>query len=124
MNALHAARAFVIQELKSEACFGQSSGMTVSYLDPKAEPSSPIEPYDAVFRWTPDAGPLSIGLLANGFPDSDTFLRSVETAISTRLPQGTTTVFLNKGNASAAATPNQIDTMAAEVHAVVTAYGH
>lgn len=99
--------------------------MPVTFLDPRAEPSAPVEPYAATTTWSPaDGTTLSLGLLANGFPDSENFLRCVERALTARLPQGTRTVFLNKGNASAPATPAQVDGMAAEVHAVVTAYGH
>ncbi len=98
--------------------------MPVTFLDPRAEPSAPVEPYDAALSWTPDRGALTLGLLANGFPDSEPFLRCVEQALTERLPAGTRTVFLNKGNASAPASAAQVDGMAAEVHAVVTAYGH
>jgi hypothetical protein len=96
--------------------------MGITYLDPRAEPSAPVEPYAAAL--TRDDRPLTIGLLANGFPDSDTFLRSVESALLRRLPPSTKTTFLNKRNASAPASAAQVDGMAAEVHCVVTAYGH
>ena len=96
--------------------------MAITYLDPRAEPSAPVEPYVATVQ--ADDRPLTIGLLANGFPDSDTFLRSVEAALLRRLPTSTRTTFLNKRNASAPATAAQVDGMAADVHAVVTAYGH
>jgi hypothetical protein len=96
--------------------------MGITYLDPRAEPSAPVEPYSATLQHQ-DA-PLTIGLLANGFPDSDTFLRSVETAVLRRLPASTQTTFLNKRNASAPATAAQVDGMAIEVQCVVTAYGH
>jgi hypothetical protein len=96
--------------------------MSITFHDPRAEPGAPIESYDARLRV--DDRPLSIGFLANGFPDSVNFLHCVETSMLKRLPVGTATVFLNKGNASAPATAAQLDGMAAEVHAVVTAYGH
>jgi hypothetical protein len=99
--------------------------MTVTFLDPRAQPSAPIEPYSATAAWRPDDGStLVLGLLANGFPDSEAFLRRVETALLARLPEATTTRFLNKGNASAPATEAQVNAMAEEVHVVVTAYGH
>jgi hypothetical protein len=99
--------------------------MGITYFDPRAEPSAPVEPYSAVLqRDHASSKPLTIGLLANGFPDSDTFLRSVEAALLQRLPSTTQTTFLNKRNASAPATTAQVDAMAAEVHCVVTAYGH
>jgi hypothetical protein len=104
---------------------GNDEGMTVTYLDPRAQPSAPVEPYAAKSAWdTSSPGPLVVGLLANGFPDSVAFLHLVEASLLTRLPASTTTTFLNKGNASAPATEAQVNTMAAEVHVVVTAYGH
>jgi hypothetical protein len=98
--------------------------MTITYLDPRATPSAPIEPYEPIRSWQPGNGPLTIGLLANGFPDSDTFVRLVGESLLRKLPSDTRTYFLNKGNASAPATQAQVDGMAAEVHVVVTAYGH
>jgi hypothetical protein len=99
--------------------------MAITFLDPRAEPSAPVEPYAATTDWSAASGePLTIGLLANGFPDSENFLRCVERALLTRLPEGTATRFLNKGNASAPASPAQIDAIAAEVAVAVTAYGH
>ncbi len=102
--------------------------MTITYLDPRATASADIEPYnvtlDARSSKSEGEASLVIGLLANGFPDSENFLRCVETSLLRRLPTGTTTVFLNKGNASAAASPSQIDALATSVHVVVTAYGH
>lgn len=99
--------------------------MPVTFLDPRAEPSAPVEPYEASTAWTAASGErLTVGLLANGFPDSENFLHCVERALLTRLPEGTATRFLNKGNASAPASPAQIDGMAAEVQVAVTAYGH
>ncbi len=98
--------------------------MTITYHDPRASPSAPIEPYAPILNWSAADGPLSIGLLANGFPDSENFIRLVGAALLPRLPANTTTVFLNKGNASAPATVAQVSGMATEVHVVVTAYGH
>jgi hypothetical protein len=98
--------------------------MSVTYLDPRAIQSAPIELYAPLSTWAADDDPLVIGLLANGFPDSENFIRLVGDSLLQRLPNKTTTRFLNKGNASAPATPSQVDGMAAEVHVVVTAYGH
>lgn len=98
--------------------------MSITFHDPRAVPSAPSEPYAPILKWSASDGPLSIGLLANGFPDSENFIRLVGEALLPRLPADTTTLFLNKGNASAPATTAQVTGMAAEVHVVVTAYGH
>ena len=99
--------------------------MAIRFLDPRAQPSAPISPYEAKLTWPESNGaPLSIGLLANGFPDSDTFLETVEIALRQVLPKDTLFSFTNKGNASAPASKEMLEAIAANTHAVVTAYGH
>lgn len=96
----------------------------ITYLDPRSAPSAPVDPY--VARFTPPAAgePIRIGLMANGFPDSVAFLERVRDSLARHTPAGTVYVLHNKGNASAIATPAQIDALAIEADAVVTAYGH
>jgi hypothetical protein len=99
--------------------------MAIRFLDPRAQPSAPISPYEAKLDWSSAQNqPLSIGLLANGFPDSDNFLETVEIALRNILPKDTTYSFTNKGNASAPASKEMVEAIAANTHAVVTAYGH
>ncbi len=97
--------------------------MTVTYLDPRGTTTRPIEPYEATLR-IPAGKPLVIGLLANGFPDSEPFLHRVGEALLAHTPTGTKLMFRNKGNASAPAPEPLVDEMAAEAHCVVAAYGH
>jgi hypothetical protein len=99
--------------------------MTLRFLDPRAQPSAPISPYEVKLDWSPSSGKaLNIALLANGFPDSDTFLGTVEISLRNALPKDTVFSFTNKGNASAPATKEMVAAIAANTHAVVTAYGH
>jgi hypothetical protein len=99
--------------------------MAIRFLDPRAQPSAPISPYEAKLDWSlAQNQPLSIGLLANGFPDSDTFLETVEIALRNVLAKDTVFSFTNKGNASAPASKEMVEAIAANTHAVVTAYGH
>ena len=63
--------------------------MTVTFVDPRAEPSLPIEPYELGIDVT--EGPVAIGLLANGFPDSVAFLDQVEARWPRRCPAPTST---------------------------------
>jgi hypothetical protein len=99
--------------------------MAIRFLDPRAQPSAPISPYEAKLDWSLGHNePLSIGLLANGFPDSDTFLETVEIALRNVLAKDTVFSFTNKGNASAPASKEMVEAIAANTHAVVTAYGH
>ena len=96
--------------------------MSVTFLDPRAEPGTPIEPYTATLG-TP-AGPVAVGLLANGFPDSVTFLDHVEKALAEAAPSGTVFARYDKGDASAQVSKAMLDRMCLEVQVVVTAYGH
>ena len=93
----------------------------VQLLDPRAGVAAPVEPYGLAADWS--AAPPTIGLLANGFPDSVAFLDQVGEAIRRRLPDVVLRSW-NKGNASAPASDQLLDGIAAEVQAVVAAYGH
>lgn len=93
----------------------------VRFLDPRADVAADVEPYELMADWS--QGPPAIGLLANGFPDSVAFLDQVGEAIHRRLPAAVLRSW-NKGNASAPASDQLLDGIAAEVHAVVAAYGH
>jgi hypothetical protein len=96
------------------------TGMTVHYHDPRAEPLTPAEPY----RLAADlSGPITIGMLANGFPDSDTFLEHVAAALAERLPAAGFRHY-NKGNASIRVTEEMLAAITGECGALVAAYGH
>ena len=96
--------------------------MPVTYLDPRAGPGLPVQPYTALLRT--DRKAVTIGLLANGFPDSVAFLDHVEKALADAAPAGTAFLRYDKGNASAPASDEMVTAMSREVQAVVTAYGH
>ena len=51
----------------------------MEFHDPRADPSAPVEAYALSIDLT--RGPVAIGLLANGFPDSVAFLERVEEAL-------------------------------------------
>ena len=68
-------------------------------------------------------GPLTVGLLANGFPDSVAFLDHVEKSLAATLPSASFRRF-DKGNASAVISDAMLDDVVAECQAVVAAYGH
>jgi len=93
----------------------------IEFLDPRAEPGLPADAYDLSIDLVD--GPLDVGLLANGFPDSVAFLRQVETALAARLPHLTFHHY-NKGDASSVVSDTMLDTIVAECRAVVAAYGH
>jgi hypothetical protein len=92
----------------------------ISFVDPRAGTAVPVEPYEVRVDWS---GPPTVGLLANGFPDSDAFLDEVGTVLAERVP-GLTVRSWNKGGPSSPAGDQLLDGIAAEVGMVVTAYGH
>ena len=65
----------------------------------------------------------SIGLLANGFPDSDEFLGLLEASLLKFSP-GLTIHRYNKGNASIPAGDGLLASISEDCQALVTAYGH
>jgi hypothetical protein len=94
--------------------------MTIEFHDPRAAPSAPPEPY------TPRADltlPQTIGLLANGFPDSEAFLQAMEVALAAHLP-GAQFRHYNKRNASIPANAELVGTIQRECTAAIAAYGH
>ena len=93
----------------------------IEYVDPRAEPGRPVEPYELTVDLT--ERPISIGLVANGFPDSEPFLDHVEKALAHHLP-GATFLRYNKGNASAMISDDMLNDVANDCQAVVGAYGH
>ena len=66
---------------------------------------------------------ITIGLLANGFPDSVSFLDKIGEAVQTEEP-GITLAFYNKGNPSIPANDDILNEIETNCDAVITAYGH
>jgi hypothetical protein len=95
--------------------------VTVQFLDPRAEPGLPIDPY----RLRIDLGtePVDIGLLANGFPDSVAFLDEVAAALAKVLPAARFHRY-DKGDASISAPEEMLEAITGRCSAVVAAYGH
>lgn len=93
----------------------------ITFLDPRAEPGAPVEPYELTVDV--EAAPATIGLVANGFPDSEAFLDQVEKALAVAVP---TASFMrwNKHNASSVISDEMLDEVVAGCQAVVAAYGH
>lgn len=94
--------------------------MTVNYHDPRAEPLTPAEPYRL---WASLGGNPTIGLLANGFPDSDTFLEQVEAVLAKELPAASFRHY-NKRDASIRVRDEMLDSIVADCTVVLAAYGH
>ena len=92
----------------------------MEFLDPRGTPVAPVEPYRG--RAALAAGE-TVGLFANGFPGSVSFLEHVGAALTRAVP-GLGVKLWNKGNASALASQQHLDQIQAECTAVVAAYGH
>jgi hypothetical protein len=92
----------------------------VTFVDPRGVPGAAVVPY--TLEAPLDRG-ATIGLMANGFPDSDTFLDHVADAVTARLP-GVRFNRYNKGNASELADESMLDEVAQHCDAVIAAYGH
>jgi hypothetical protein len=58
--------------------------MAVTYLDPTAEESIPAEPYELFLDLS--KRPLTIGLVANAFPDATNFMDAVAREVANLLP--------------------------------------
>ncbi len=95
--------------------------MTIEYLDPRAEPSLPVDRYE--LRVNTAANDMTIGMLANNFPDSEPFLEELGIAVRKRLP-GAQILSFAKSNASISADDQMLSAITADCQAVITAYGH
>ena len=93
--------------------------MAIEYLDPQAEPAESVTPYGL----SAGGGTLTIGLLANGFPDSVPFLDAVGESLRRVRPDLEVRAW-NKGNASMVADDQLIGEITDGCDAVVAAYGH
>ena len=94
--------------------------MAISFLDPRGESAVEPTPYELS---TDLAAGVTVGLLANGFPDSVEFLDAVGRAITDLRPDIELARW-NKGDASAIANDVMLGEIEAECSAVVAAYGH
>lgn len=94
----------------------------IKYHNPEANVGVDKIPYElsTVVR---GSGAISIGFLANGFPDSESFLHELAGAMQAIEPD--IAVFpYNKGNASIAANDELLAEIGSHCTAAVAAYGH
>lgn len=94
--------------------------MGISFVDPRGESAVEPVPYELATNLEPGT---TVGLLANGFPDSVEFLDAVGDAIAALRPDIQLARW-NKGDASAIAGDAMLDEIQQECTAVVAAYGH
>ncbi len=91
----------------------------IRFVDPRGVTAVEVAPYEL----HADLTDATIGLLANGFPDSVNFLSEVQNALEPLLPEASFASY-DKGNASQLATPEMLAEIAATCSAVILAYGH
>ena len=98
----------------------------IDFHDPRAETGVAVEPYELEFdvlgNIQGDRG-ATLGYLANGFPDSDTFLSFIAEAVEALVP-GVKSLHWNNGNASIPASDQMLGEIRSSCRAVVAAYGH
>ena len=94
--------------------------MSIEFHDPRANPSIAATPYNLQHTLQ---GNISVGLLANGFPDSEAFLDEVENSLIKALPDASIRRY-NKHGASVPANDKLMDQIKNECDVFLSAYGH
>jgi hypothetical protein len=94
----------------------------LEYHDPRAEVEVENFPYNLTISLK-GSNNVKVGLLANGFPDSENFLAHIADVLQEQEP-GVTLVRFNKGNASIPASEEILNQIGDQCQAVITAYGH
>ena len=94
----------------------------IEYHNPEAEVGTKITPYN-LSAAIKGSNAISVGFLANGFPDSVNFLTELEVAMQAVEP-GIKVFSYNKGNASVPASEELLGKIKGECQAVIAAYGH
>ncbi len=96
----------------------------ITFHDPRGEVGTEVEPYTLSFDVAANAGAgVTVGLLANGFPDSENFLNAVGDALRKRLPE-VNVLSWNKGNASIPAPDEMLTDIQKQCQVGIAAYGH
>ena len=94
----------------------------IKYHNPEAKVGIDNTPY-TLSTTIRGANAVSIGFLANGFPDSENFLNELSAAMQ-KLEPGMSVFAYNKGNASVPANDEMLAQIENDCDAVVAAYGH
>ena len=94
--------------------------MTITYVDPAAEESTPAEAYELFLDM--NQRPLTIGLLANAFPDATNFTDCLESALTAALP-GVTFKRYQKASVDPVL-PAMLDEIVAGCDGLISVWGH
>ena len=93
----------------------------ITFHDPRGKASVAPDPYE--LSHDVRASETTVGLLANGFPDSVSFLEHIGAVLKEQVP-GVTVRLWDKGNASIPAPQSMLGEIKASCQVVVAAYGH
>jgi hypothetical protein len=96
--------------------------MAIQFHDPEGESAIEETAYELSITLGSNST-AKIGLLANGFPDSEQFLTLLEASLLKHSP-GLDIRRYNKGNASVPASSELLSAISADCEGLVTAYGH
>ena len=94
----------------------------IEFHNPRAEVQIEHVPYKLSFNMSNNS-PATVGLLANGFPDSENFLTHIADVLQEQQPTIAIRRF-NKGNPSIPASEKILHEITSECQVVITAYGH
>ena len=94
----------------------------IEYHNPEAQTGIKAEPYTLSLN-VKGANAVSLGFLANGFPDSVNFLDALQEVMQ-ELEPGIVVNAYNKGNASMPANEQLLGEIGGECQGVIAAYGH
>ena len=94
----------------------------IEFLNPDAAVGVEQTPYNLSVS-VDGSAQTTIGLLANGFPDSVEFLNQVGEAVARRRP-GINLKAYNKGNATIAAPEKLLGEIGGDCVGVIASYGH
>ncbi len=93
--------------------------MTVTYLDPTAEEGIEVEPYELFVDTQKE---ITIGLVANSFPDGTEFMDKLETVLGDMLPKATLRRYQKPGVLPMS--DEQLAEVTSECDASIAAWGH
>ena len=94
----------------------------IEYHNPEGVRSTPAMPYNLSLSLGASSE-ATLGLLANGFPNSVNFLDAVESALLSRCPRLAIKRF-DKGNASIVAPTELVAELVNSCDGLIAAYGH
>jgi len=96
----------------------------IKFIDPRGSVATEIEPYALSMDIRAQKGlGVTVALLANGFPDSELFIRKIGKALEKRLPDIRTLVW-NKGNAGVEVSDEMVQEIVSDCQVAIAAYGH